>query len=507
MSSFPRPSAKRRAMLNWRYSLFRYVLVCAGAAGALTLGVLLWQLNPWFGVLLWLGGALAVAGAVSFKAAEQARTLERAVRSLPSEPDGSEVFREFSHLAEALRMAAPRIMLQIEASHESGRKLQAVLDSMQDPVTAIDSAGRIAWANRPMQQLMRESHGSVRTGHSLVQTIRAPEILECVQIALESRESVERRPVSVLPGRIVAVSAAPMPDGGAVIVMHDITRIEQVELAQREFVANVSHELRTPLTSIQGYVEMLLEEMEEHPELATSPGAERQREFLEAIQKSARRMGRLTDDLLGLARVESGERKLQPEPIAVSMLVEECIEAVSGLLKEKGGTLAIAGDPPDVDVMADPDAILQVLINLIENALNYGRGPDGWAVIELSTQVVPGPEGQEMPEVQFRVRDFGAGIASEHQGRLFERFYRVDKARSRESGGTGLGLAIARHMVETHRGRIWVESELGQGSSFIFTLPCATTVPDEENGPLEDSLAASDEHAAVPNNDDDPGPL
>jgi two-component system phosphate regulon sensor histidine kinase PhoR len=153
------------------------------------------------------------------------------------------------------------------------------------------------------------------------------------------------------------------------------------------------------------------------------------------------------------------------------MLVEECIEAVTGLLKEKGGTLAIAGEPPDVDVMADPDAILQVLINLIENALNYGRGPDGWAVIEISAQVV-GREEDGLPEVQFRIRDFGGGIASEHQTRLFERFYRVDKARSRESGGTGLGLAIARHVVETHRGRIWVESELGRGSSFVFTLPC-----------------------------------
>ena len=408
-----------------------------------------------------------------FRVREAAAALELDVRSLPEPRVAEPTLPELGALADAIAAAAPRLAASIELADENGRKLQTVLDSMQDAVTAIDAAGRISWANRPMQQLMRLSHGSVRTGHSLVQTLRGPEVLECVQIALESRESVERRPVTVLPGRIVAISAAPMPDGGAVIVMHDITRIEQVERTQREFVANVSHELRTPLTSIQGYVEMLLEEMEETAGPGSLSAAERRREFLDAILKSARRMGRLTDDLLALARVESGERKIAPQAIAVSVLIEECLEAVSGLLKEKGGTLAIAGDPPEVEVIADPDTVLQIMSNLIENALNYGRGSDGWAVIEISAGMLPALDEDRLPEVQVRVRDFGAGIASEHQDRLFERFYRVDKARSRESGGTGLGLAITRHLVEAHGGRIWVESELGKGSTFCFTLPCA----------------------------------
>ncbi len=380
---------------------------------------------------------------------------------------------ELEDVADALAAAAPRVSAQIEAAVESGRKLEALLDAMQDAVTAVDNAGRIAWANRPMQQLMRAAHGSVRTGHSLVQTIRAPEILECVQIALDTRELVERRPVTVLPGRTVEVTAAPMPAGGAVIVMHDITRIEQVERTQREFVANVSHELRTPLTSIQGYVEMLLEETEDPAALRSAGYVERQREFLEAILKSARRMTRLTDDLLTMARVESGEKKLQPKPVPVAELMEECLEAVSGLFRERHGTLAIAGESPAVEVLADVDAILQIVGNLIENALNYGRSENDWAVVELSARLVSPAAQDGEAEVEFRVRDFGPGIPSEHQSRLFERFYRVDKARSRESGGTGLGLAIARHIVEQHRGRIWVESELGQGSSFLFTLPCA----------------------------------
>ncbi|HLI77217.1 MAG TPA: ATP-binding protein [Acidobacteriaceae bacterium] len=461
-------------MAKQSFSLISYLVLWA-VAGGLLLGVAVrWHASWWIILGIWVLLVLIFGAQIARKLREETELLRQDVRGLPEEPAPRPCALEFQDLKEALILAAPRLAAQIEAAQESGRKLQTVLDSMQDPVTSIDAAGRISWANTPMQQLMRESHGSVRTGHSLVQTIRAPEILDCVQIALESRELVERRPVAVLPGRIMAINAAPMPDGGAVIVMHDITRIEQVERAQREFVANVSHELRTPLTSIQGFVEMLLEEIEEANGRGGTNAGERQREFLEAILKSARRMGRLTDDLLALARVESGERKFVPQPIAVSILIEECLEAVSGLLKEKGGTLAIAGDPPEVEVIADPDTVLQIMSNLIENALNYGRGDDGWAVIEISASVLPAPEVGGLPEVQIRVRDFGAGIASEHQHRLFERFYRVDKARSRESGGTGLGLAIVRHLVEAHRGRIWVESELGKGSSFLFTLPCAS---------------------------------
>ncbi len=483
-------------MVKRSSSLFWYLLLwVAGGAVVLLLGLLL-HASWWLLLCVWVCGAVAGAWIALQRVREGARPLAEAVRRLPETPDAQTTMPELGDLADALIWAAPRLAAQLEAAHENGLKLQTVLDSMQDAVTAIDAAGRISWANRPMQQLMRQSHGSVRAGHSLVQTIRAPEILECVQIALESRESVERQPVTVLPGRIVAISAAPMPDGGAVIVMHDVTRIQQVERTQREFVANVSHELRTPLTSIQGYVEMLLEEVEDASGQPSQAG-ERRREFLDAILKSARRMGRLTDDLLALARVESGERRIAPQPIAVSVLIEECLEAVSGLLKEKGGTLAIAGDPPDVDVMADPDTVLQIMSNLIENALNYGRGPDGWAVIEISASLLNNDGGDRMPEVQIKVRDFGAGIASEYQDRLFERFYRVDKARSRESGGTGLGLAIAKHLAEAHRGQIWVESELGKGSSFIFTLPCARPSLHHSD-PVEVEISAKNDPLSPP---------
>jgi two-component system phosphate regulon sensor histidine kinase PhoR len=363
-----------------------------------------------------------------------------------------------------------------------------------------------------MQRLVTENSGSVRAGHSLVQTIRAPEVLACVQKALDRGEFVEVRPVSVLPSRSFVVSASPMPEGGAVVVLRDITQMEQVERTQREFVANVSHELRTPLTTISGYVEILLDDERTRAKLN-----EHEQEFLEAIYKSARRMGRLTDDLLAMARVDSGDQKLHPRPVEVGMVIQEARDAVAALVRDKHGSLEV-GSFPEVEVVADVDAIVQVVSNLIENALNYGKTPgktpgkapgsakltsatgaaalkptsrsiarngrqqaseppvDG-AMIRLEAQLLTDwnvTDGQSTPrEVRFSVQDFGPGIASEHLGRIFERFYRVDKARSRDSGGTGLGLAIARHIVEAHRGRMWVESELGRGSTFCFTLPVA----------------------------------
>jgi two-component system phosphate regulon sensor histidine kinase PhoR len=419
-----------------------------------------------------IGGGLVVslllAASVYRLSRQDDAALEAAVGALA---DGREIelapaLMENDRLAASIRSANDEIQRGFAVSAERREKLEALLDSMQDAVTSIDAAGRIIWANKAMQRLVVDSFGSVRAGHSLVQTIRAPEVLDCVHVALETRNYSERRQVSLMPGRTFAVSASPMPEGGAVVVLRDVTRIEQMERAQTEFVANVSHELRTPLTSIQGYVEMLLDS-EGKPLPAAS-----EHEFLEAILKSARRMARLTDDLLALARVESGEVKLEPKPVAVAALVRETEAAVAGVVKEKGGALEVSV-LTEGEVVADSDAVVQILSNLIENALNYGRpladaGRSlGGARVQLTVETVP----SERQEVRFCVRDFGGGIAWEHLGRLFERFYRVDKARSRESGGTGLGLAIAKHLVESQRGRIWVESELGRGSSFYFTLP------------------------------------
>jgi len=301
----------------------------------------------------------------------------------------------------------------------------------------------------------------VRVGHALVQTVRDPEVLECVKAALDERVVCERRTTTMVPGRIFEVAASPMSGGGAVAVLHDITRIEQVERTQRDFVANVSHELRTPLTSISGYVETLLDH-----EVGLSKQA---REFLKTILKNATRMNRLTEDLLTMARVESPEAELRPAMVHADVLVRDAVAAMRGLVQDEEAKLEI-GETTAAEVVVDTDSMLQVLGNLIENGIKYGRARGAAeSRVVVSVREVYSPAAG----VEFSVRDFGQGIASEHLGRIFERFYRVDKARSRESGGTGLGLSIARHMVESQGGTIRAESELNAGSNFLVTLPKA----------------------------------
>ncbi len=372
-------------------------------------------------------------------------------------------FSDFDSLARALARASGEVERALFAASSSRDELAGMIDSLQDAIVAVDSAGRIQWTNQHLRRLIPSgASGMVRTGQALVQTIRDPDVLECVRNCLEQRAFCQRRTTLLVPGRIVEVNASPMPSGGAVALLHDITRIEQVERTQRDFVANVSHELRTPLTSITGYVETLLDH-----EASLSPQA---RAFLETILKNATRMNRLTEDLLTLARVESSGQELHPVPTPVDLLVRNAVSAVSGLVQDADAGAVQVADLPDLDVMADHDAVLQVFTNLIENAMKYARDRvSGEARVVVSASPVQIP----LHAVQFSVRDFGPGISSEHLPRLFERFYRVDKARSFETGGTGLGLAIAQHIVHSLGGEIRAESELNKGSCFLFTLPLA----------------------------------
>ncbi len=376
-------------------------------------------------------------------------------------------YRDFDALAHAMSAASAQVQSSLAKAAESRRELEALLDSMQDAVVAVDSAGRIQWTNQRMQRLIPRASssqgatGAVRVGHALVQTIRDPDVLGCVQTALDHKMVSVRRSTSLLPGRIFEVNASPMPGGGAVAVLHDVTRIEEVERTQRDFVANVSHELRTPLTSITGYVETLLDHEE-----SISPVA---REFLSTILKNATRMNRLTEDLLVMARVEAPSVQLNPAPVAAEVLVRDAVKSLAGLIQENEATLEV-GEITRTQVFADADAVMQVLSNLIENAIKYGHPKnESRSRVVISAREVTEP----YDAVEFSVRDFGAGIPSEHLSRIFERFYRVDKTRSRESGGTGLGLAIARHMVQSQGGTIWAESEMHAGSTFFFTLPKA----------------------------------
>jgi two-component system phosphate regulon sensor histidine kinase PhoR len=226
-----------------------------------------------------------------------------------------------------------------------------------------------------------------------------------------------------------------------------------VEKTRRDFIANVSHELRTPLTSIQGYTETLLD---------GAPENGHAREFLDIIRKSALRMSRLTEDLLTLARVESGEQRFDIQSVAPSDLLQEAVQSFRELARAQNVELKVEDVAPE-PVGADSEAIHQVFSNLVDNGLKYAAS--GGRIILGARPITQG--------VEFYVQDQGPGIPSEHLARLFERFYRVDKARSRESGGTGLGLAIAKHIVLAHGGTIRAQSELNHGSTFLFTLPLA----------------------------------
>jgi len=366
---------------------------------------------------------------------------------------------EIGRVASAIDKTAGQVERSFAAVRSSQRQLETLLNSMQDAVIAVSSDGLVQWANQPMDRLTPQR---TRLNAPVVETIRDPDFLAAVNAATKTKEVRTARATSIVPGRAFDVTAAPLPDGGAVAVLRDLTETERVEKTRRDFIANVSHELRTPLTSIQGYSETLLD--------TTPENGAPNREFLEIIRKNAARMSRLTEDLLTLARVESGETRFETEHVPPIELLHDAEESFREIARTQGVDLQIVNAGSDTAtleslplVRADREAIHQVFSNLIDNAMKYGRS---------GGRILLGARSAERG-IEFYVQDFGAGISSEHLPRLFERFYRVDKARSRESGGTGLGLAIAKHITRAHGGSIRAESELGHGSTFLFTLPLA----------------------------------
>jgi two-component system phosphate regulon sensor histidine kinase PhoR len=359
---------------------------------------------------------------------------------------------EIGQLAAALNGTASQLEENFAALRTSQHELETLLNSMQDAVLAVDRDERVQWANQAMDRLLPLR---TRRNAPVVETVRDPDFLHVVREASKQGKVCTSRAESILPGRTFDVTAAPLPDGGAVVVLRDQTETARVEKTRRDFIANVSHELRTPLTSIQGYTETLLD---------SAPEPDSSREFLEVIRKNAIRMARLTEDLLTLARVESGEQRFDIQPVAPGTLLHEAVQSFREMARSQGVELQVE-DQAEGRVNADREAVHQVFSNLVDNALKYGAS--GGRIVLGARPVERG--------VEFYVQDFGPGISSEHLPRLFERFYRVDKARSRESGGTGLGLAIAKHIVLAHEGTIRAESELNHGAAFLFVLPRFST--------------------------------
>lgn len=354
---------------------------------------------------------------------------------------------EIAVLGMTLDKTARQLERNFRNLESSRQQLETLLNSMEDAVVAVSPKREVVWFNGAMKR-MAASFLSV--GTPLIRAVRDPDFLRVVGDVLEQRKAQSVTLYSVAPGRTFGMTSAPLPDGGAVCVLRDNTEIARVERTRRDFIANVSHELRTPLTSLLGYTETLMDE-------SSDPKAH---EFLEIIRRNAQRMSRLTEDLLTLARVESGEQEMEEAPVSAQEILHDAQVAFSEMARNKGLSIEIV-DSPDVQVLADKDAIHQVFANLIDNALKYASGTKR---IEIGAI-------ERYGQLEFFVRDFGPGIPSEHLPRLFERFYRVDKARSREAGGTGLGLAIVKHIVLNHGGQAGVNSELGHGSVFWFRLP------------------------------------
>jgi two-component system phosphate regulon sensor histidine kinase PhoR len=358
---------------------------------------------------------------------------------------------EIAQVAMALDRTARRLEENFASVKESRSQLEALLNSMTDGVIAVSPDMHVLWANQAITGIV---HRPPQIGAPVIELIRHPDFLSTLKTALASRQREITIATSLSGRRSFSVTAEPLPDGGVVSVLHDISAIERVEKTRRDFIANVSHELRTPLTSIRGYAETLLE--------TESLNDGNTRDFLQIIRRNAERMSRLTEDLLVLARVESGEAKLDLQPQSAQQLVTESVSSMLETAKDSDIEIVVT-QVPDALVTADAYAIHQVFANLISNAIRYAAGGKK---IEVGGEDQPGT-------VEFFVRDFGPGIASEHVPRIFERFYRVDKARSRETGGTGLGLAIVKHIVLNHGGAVRVQSSLGHGSTFYFSLPKA----------------------------------
>ncbi|MDB6066170.1 MAG: sensor signal transduction histidine kinase [Pedosphaera sp.] len=345
-----------------------------------------------------------------------------------------------------------------EASQRDAEQ-QALFNSMTEGVLILDRSGHVHLVNRSVQELFGLT-ADVR-GQTMLEAFRLQELTEVMK-RLQAERVVQGHEFQLpgVEGRQLEVNAAAVMDRqgtqrGSILVFHDLTRLNQLENTRQEFVANVSHELRTPLSLIKGFVETLLDGAKNDPELVTR--------FLRTIEKHTDRLTYLIEDLLTISRLESGQIVMNRHAVDLREEVEHVVDDLQARAADKSITLRNEL-PAELKAVADADRLQQVLFNLVENAIKYGRAEGNVTIGGRAN-----PDGK----VELWVQDDGPGIPQEAKERVFERFYRVDRARSRETGGTGLGLSIVKHIVQAHGGEVWVKSEVGQGAAFFFTLPQA----------------------------------
>jgi two-component system phosphate regulon sensor histidine kinase PhoR len=428
----------------------------------------------WSLLIYLLSGALAMLTSRSYSGrVERLREFSRRVaegdfQPLPADGTGDTL----EALGASLNQTASRLDRTIRSLTEERNLSAAILGSMVEGVAVVNGAERLVFANPGFAAILGLDVPPV-AGSSLLEVVRQTELIEAVRRVLAGETRVETEiATGTLRQHYFAVTVAAVRAGetsGAVIVLHDITELRRLERIRRDFVANVSHEFRTPLTAIQGFAETLIGGAIDDPQ--------NRGRFLAIILEHSRRLARLTEDLLRLSQMDSEQLELEIRAVNVTQLVETCYETAQRRASDKGLDLSLNVPSHLPDVAADSRRLQEVLQNLLENAIQYTL-PGGKIVLSAETRG---------DEVIFTVADTGIGIPQADQPRIFERFYRVDVARSREAGGTGLGLSIAKHLVEAHGGRIWLESEVSVGSKFHFSIP----VFDSERAAARAAASAS----------------
>ena len=364
---------------------------------------------------------------------------------------------ELADLSSTMNQTAKKLDSTIRTLTEERNQSAAVLASMEEGVAVIGSDQRVIYCNSAFCRAAGVP-GNPCAGRPVTELIRHSDLLAIAQKALSGNDTIHGEVVvGSVRTRSYAVTSGPIrSDGattGAVMVLHDITEIRRLERARRDFIANISHEFKTPLTAIQGFAETLLG--------GALEDVQNRSRFLEIIREHALRLGRLTDDLLKLAQIEAGQMQREMKPVAIAGIIDPCMEV--SRIKAEQKTLSVEADYADnlPTLCGDIRSFQEILQNLLDNAVRYT--PPGGSIRVKA--IVDGSE------IVLSVADTGIGIPKADQDRIFERFYRADAARSRESGGTGLGLSIVRHLAEAQGGRIRVESEVGQGSTFYVYFP------------------------------------
>jgi two-component system phosphate regulon sensor histidine kinase PhoR len=444
------------------------------------------------GVWLTLLALLFIAGGVfAWRAAAHSADvfarLGEMVRGWGSDEPGSDFHRhrlpwEARPLGEIIQSTSREIanreaQLRQDCAEHAGSTalLEAVLRTMVEGVVVVDRELRVLFANeaaRPLLDLRTRS----TVGRAIWEVARLPRIQEMLKGVIETREQTQAEVELPRTKSIVSVTATPLPDEpvpGAVLVLQDVTELRRLESVRRDFVSNVSHELKTPLTSIQAYADTLLSAEDADPA--------QQQQFLERIITESERLHQLIVEIIRLGQIESQPDLFEIEPVCVDTVARECLETHHAIAQSKGVNLHLEPPAEPISVSADPHELRTILDNLLDNACKFTPG-GGQVTVRWRAEGTHG---------LIEVEDTGIGIPSEQRGRVFERFYRVDRARDRDRGGTGLGLAIVKHLCQLFGGSVDVRSQLGRGSTFCVRLPLA--LPG-----VETSLRAEATHSTTP---------